>query len=77
MSMPRPVMGRRERVRVEFGLSPELAERVYDYAQHEGLTLSQTGERLLLARPQPGSRCCRSDTSPVMTTARPPALRGT
>jgi hypothetical protein len=45
--MPRPVMGRRERVRVEFGLSPELAERVYDYAQHEGLTLSQTGERLL------------------------------
>ena len=25
--MSRPVMGRRDRVRVEFGLSPELAER--------------------------------------------------
>lgn len=45
--MARPVMKRRERVRVEFGLSPELAARVYDYADTEGLTLSQTGERLL------------------------------
>ena len=45
--MSRPVMGRRERVRVEFGLSPELAERVYHYARLEGWTLSQTGERLL------------------------------
>jgi hypothetical protein len=45
--MPRPVMGRRQRVRVEFGLSPGLAERVYDYAKAEGLSLSQTGERLL------------------------------
>lgn len=45
--MARPVMRRRERVRVEFGLSPELAERVYNYAYAEGLTLAETGERLL------------------------------
>mgnify|MGYP001551906005 FL=1 len=45
--MPRPVMQRRKRVRVEFGLSPELADRVYEYARQQGLTLSQTGERLL------------------------------
>jgi hypothetical protein len=46
--MARPVMGRRDRVRVEFGLSPELAERVYRYARRQGWTLSQTGERLLM-----------------------------
>jgi hypothetical protein len=40
-------MKRRQRVRVEFSLSPELAEQVYDYADAEGLTPSQTGERLL------------------------------
>lgn len=45
--MPRPVMERRHRVRVEFGLSPNVAERVYEYAKAHGLTLSQTGERLL------------------------------
>ena len=45
--MARPVMKRRERVRVEFSLTPELAARVYDYADAQGLTLSQTGERLL------------------------------
>jgi hypothetical protein len=69
--MPRPVMGRRDRVRVEFGSSPELAERVYHYARLEGLTLSQTGERLLtraLAKAgtvtaQPGARHRDSDDS--------------
>lgn len=45
--MQRPVMERRRRVRVEFGLSPDVAERVYEYAKAEGLTLSQCGERLL------------------------------
>ena len=45
--MPRPVMGRRDGTRVEFRLSPPLAERVYTYAKAEGLTLSQSGERLL------------------------------
>ena len=45
--MARPVMKRRERVRVEFGLSPELAAQIYGYAEAEGLTLSQSGERLL------------------------------
>lgn len=45
--MPRPKMERRSRVRVEFGLSPSLADRLYAYAKCEGLTLSQTGERLL------------------------------
>jgi hypothetical protein len=45
--MPRPVMGRRDGTRVEFRLSPSLAERVYTYAKAEGLTLSQSGERLL------------------------------
>ncbi|MBP2455135.1 hypothetical protein [Mycolicibacterium lutetiense] len=45
--MARPIMRRRERVRVEFGLSPQLAERVYDYAYAQGLTLAETGERLL------------------------------
>lgn len=45
--MSRPVMGRRDRVRVEFSLSPGLAERIYCYAKAENLTLSQTGERLL------------------------------
>lgn len=45
--MPRPMMERRSRVRVEFGLSPSLADRLYAYAKCEGLTLSQTGERLL------------------------------
>jgi len=69
--MPRPVMGRRDRVRVEFGLSPELAERVYHYARLEGLTLSQTGERLLTralaeagkVSAQRGARNCDSDDS--------------
>jgi hypothetical protein len=51
-SMARPVMKRRQRVRVEFSLSPELAEQVYDYADAEGLTPSQTGERLLALAPQ-------------------------
>ncbi|ANW62234.1 hypothetical protein BCA37_00175 [Mycobacterium sp. djl-10] len=41
------MMGRRARVRVEFGLSPSLADDVYGYAKCEGLTLSQAGERLL------------------------------
>lgn len=45
--MARPVMARRERIRVEFSLSPELAELVYRYAHERDLTLSQTGERLL------------------------------
>lgn len=45
--MSRPVMGRRDRTRVEFRLSPQLAERVYGYAKAEGLTLSQSGERLI------------------------------
>lgn len=45
--MSRPIMGRRNRVRVEFSLSPELAEDVYRYARCADLTLSQTGERLL------------------------------
>lgn len=45
--MPRPLMGGRDRVRVEFGLPPELAERVYRYAKTEKLTLSRAGERLL------------------------------
>lgn len=45
--MARPVMGRRDRVRVEFSLTPELAEKVYSYARSTDLTLSQTGERLL------------------------------
>lgn len=45
--MARPVMERRNRVRVEFSLSPELAEKVYVCAQSNNLTLSQTGERLL------------------------------
>jgi hypothetical protein len=45
--MPRPVMGRRDRVRVEFSLSPALAEQVYRYARERDLTLSQSGERLL------------------------------
>lgn len=42
-------MGRRSRVRVEFSLSPTLAQRVYGYAESEGLNLSQVGERLLEA----------------------------
>ncbi|GJJ21615.1 hypothetical protein MTY414_52880 [Mycolicibacterium mageritense] len=46
-AMARPVMKRRERVRVEFSLTPELAARIYDYADAQSLTLSQTGERLL------------------------------
>ncbi|MCV7224655.1 hypothetical protein [Mycolicibacterium komossense] len=32
---------------MEFRLSPPLAERVYTYAKAQGLTLSQSGERLL------------------------------
>jgi len=42
-------MKRRERVRVEFGLSPELVAQIYDHADTEGLTLSQTGELLAQA----------------------------
>jgi len=45
--MPRPVMGHRDVTRVEMRLSSPLAERVYSYAKAEGLTLSQSGERLL------------------------------
>ena len=40
-------MKRRERVRVEFSLSPELAERVYAHAEDAGINLSQAGERLI------------------------------
>lgn len=47
--MDRPVMGRRDRVRVELGLSPSVAEALYTYAKAEGLTLSQTGDRALTA----------------------------
>jgi hypothetical protein len=64
MSMARPVMKRRERVRVEFGLSPELAAQIYDYADTEGLTLSQTGERLL-AQALSGSRDSDPSREPV------------
>jgi hypothetical protein len=42
-------MGHRDRIRVEFSLPPDLAERVYRYAKDAGLTLSQTGARLLAA----------------------------
>lgn len=45
--MPRPVMGHRDVTRVELRLSQQLAERVYRYAKVEGMTLSQSGERLL------------------------------
>lgn len=45
--MARPVMKRRERVRVEFSLTPELAARIYDYADAQSLTLSQTGSVFL------------------------------
>jgi hypothetical protein len=40
-------MGHRERVRVEFGLSPEVADAIYRYAKAEGLSLSEAGTRLL------------------------------
>jgi hypothetical protein len=46
-SMARPVMGRRNKVRVEFSLPAELAAEVYQRAREQNLTLSQTGERLL------------------------------
>ena len=46
--MTRPTMDRHKRIRVEFGLSPELAERVYDYAHRHGMSLSKTGEHLLV-----------------------------
>lgn len=42
-------MGSRERVRVEFSLTPALANIVYEYAKSQDLTLSQAGERLLAA----------------------------
>lgn len=66
--MARPVMKRRERVRVEFSLSPELASRIYDYADAAGLTLSQTGERLLAGAltDQPSTdaaQCSAADSS--------------
>ena len=73
--MPRPMMERRSRVRVEFGLSPSLADRLYAYAKCEGLTLSQTGERLLTralsgevqhppVEPDPGQRPAHSEGGP-------------
>jgi len=40
-------MGHRDVTRVEMRLSQQLAERVYRYAKAEGMTLSQSGERLL------------------------------
>ncbi|MCV7316655.1 hypothetical protein H7J77_14040 [Mycolicibacillus parakoreensis] len=43
----RPTMGHRDRVRVEFGLAPETAERVYEYAKGRGLSLSAAGTLLL------------------------------
>lgn len=67
--MARPVMKRRERVRVEFSLTPELAARIYDYADAQGLTLSQTGERLLAgALPDQTDTCfaqCSAADSPA------------
>ena len=45
MSRPKMPKGR-PRVRVEVSLSPQLAQRVYDYAEQYGFTLSQAGERL-------------------------------
>ena len=73
--MPRPMMERRSRVRVELGLSPSLADRLYAYAKCEGLTLSQTGERLLTralsgevqhppVEPDPGQRPAQSEGGP-------------
>lgn len=47
LCMPRPVTGHRDVTRVELRLSQQLAERVYRYAKVEGMTLSQSGERLL------------------------------
>ncbi len=44
--MARPVMGRRNKVRVEFGLPADLAAEIYQRASEQNLTLSQTGERL-------------------------------
>lgn len=44
--MARPVMGRRNKVRVEFSLPAELAAEIYERASEQNLTLSQTGERL-------------------------------
>jgi hypothetical protein len=44
--MARPVMGRRNKVRVEFSLPAELAAEIYQWASDQNLTLSQTGERL-------------------------------
>lgn len=44
---PRPTMGHRHRVRVEFGLTPDIAEAVYTYAKGHGLSLSEAGTRLL------------------------------
>ncbi|OFB42559.1 hypothetical protein BA059_04925 [Mycolicibacterium sp. (ex Dasyatis americana)] len=40
-------MGHRDRVRVEFGLTPDIAEAVYAYAKSSGLSLSAAGNRLL------------------------------
>lgn len=47
--MNRPVLGHRSRVRVEFSLAPDLAEKVYGYARQHDLTLSQAGSRLIIA----------------------------
>lgn len=44
--MARPVMVRRNKVRVEFSLPAELAADIYEWASEQNLTLSQTGERL-------------------------------
>jgi hypothetical protein len=44
--MARPVMGRRNKVRVEFSLPAEQAAAIYQRAREQNLTLSQTGERL-------------------------------
>lgn len=45
-TMARPVMGRRNKVRVEFSLPAELAAEIYQWASEQNPTLSQTGERL-------------------------------
>lgn len=69
--MARPVMKRRERVRVEFSLTPELAARIYDYADAQSLTLSQTGERLLAGALRDGT-----STSPASAAGSPASADG-
>lgn len=72
--MARPVMGRRNKVRVEFSLSAELAAEVYQRAREQNLTLSQTGERLL-TRALLGAAC--TDSSPHAATSVPTGIAET